>query len=512
MVRGEGGASAWPGVLSGLLLFLATSPLGLGFLAFPALAPLLHSAVTAATVRRAAWSGYACGLVFFGAGYLWIPWNLGGHVWAIWVVVIPLLAIPIGAFAAILSSLARVCGRGPALCLAPALWVSLEAVRALEPFGIGWLRLGHALAPWPIWIQLAAAGGVGLVSGWAVAVGAALAHAVATGRRTAWTLAATVPALGTLIGAGVLAEAEVRGEPALRIAAVQPAVSASDRFAAARFDANLGRLLSLSREAIASAAPDLIVWPEGAFESAAGPNGAPFVGAVASTLATPLLTGVRRVAGTDTDLRFNSAVLADPDGETRVVADKQRPVPLYERAADGWLAGALARATALPGRVLAGASAEPGSVRARDGTQHRVGVLICLDAAFPEIAREARRRGAELLVSVANEAESGRWSAYQHALLIRLRAVETGLPLVRVANGGPSVWIDPLGRELARIEPGPHARVAALGPPLAPPLYVSLGDAPIVAALFVPGLVISAVGVGLDARSRPRRLTERTFS
>lgn len=499
------------GALSGLLLALATSPLGLGFLAFPSLAPILHAAVQARTVRSAAGSGLACGLVFFWAGFFWIPWNLGGPVWAAWVLVIPFLALPIAGFAALVALLRRGAGVGPALCLAPALWVAIEAARAIGPLGISWLRLGHALAPWPIWIQLAAIGGAGLVSAWAAAVGASLAHAATSDRRAAWALPGVVLAVGTLAGAGALARADVRTEPAFRVAAVQPAVTASDRFVAARFDANLGQLLALSRAAGAAASPDLIAWPEGSFEQAAGPGGAPFLGAIASTLDTPLLAGVRRLASAGADLRWNSAVLAQPSGDTTVVADKQRPIPVYERAADSWLAGVLARATAMPGRVLAGAPALPVSIAARDGTLRRVGVLVCMDGVFPEIARGLRQHDAELLVSIANEAEAGLWSARQHASLIRLRAVETGLPLVRIANGGPSVWIDPLGRELDALGVGSDAHTAALGPPLVAPLYVSLGDAPIVAALFIPGF-LSAVGVGLDARARLRRLEERTLS
>jgi apolipoprotein N-acyltransferase len=510
-------SSPWPGehwtavalgVASGTLLFLATSPLGLGILAFPALGPLLLAATRSRSVRHAAASGLACGWVFLAGGFFWMPWNLGGRLWVVWLLGAPLFALPLAGFAALVAVLARLRGPASALFAAPALWVALEVARSLGPFGVTWLRLGQALAPWPAWIQLAAIGGVELVSAWAAAAGAALAHAMATGRRSAWASAAAIPALGTLFGVASIASIQVRAEPSVRVAAVQPAIAARERFAPARFDANLERLLALSRDALA-ASPDLVAWPEGSFERTAGPAGAPFLGSIATSLDTPVLAGMRRLARAGSDLHWNSAVLAEPGGATRVAADKQRPVPVYERAADDWLAGVLARATALPGRVLVGAPAEPQTLVLRDGAERRIGVLICIDSGFPELARDLRRRGADLLVSIANEAESGTWTAQQHAAVVRLRAVETGLPLVRVANDGPSVWIDPLGREVDRIEAGSQAHVAALGPPLAAPLYVSLGDGPVVAALVLPGLV-SAIGTARDVRVRLRWLTRGT--
>ncbi len=499
------------GALSGVLLVLATSPLGFGLLAFPALAPVFFAAVRAERIVDAALSGMACGVVFFGAGFLWVPLNLGGHTWLVWAIGVPSLALPVSGLVALIAALGRSLGTGTALCMAPALWVVVEALRALGPFGIGWLRLGHALAPWPVFIQLAAAGGIGLVSAWAAGVGASLAYCLATRRRGTWALPLALVAVGTLAGIGAMTTTETRDEPSFRVAAVQPSVPADQRFLPAHFDTNLARLFDGSERALAGAPADLIVWPESAFEQPAGPSGVPFVGAIASTLGTPLLAGVRRLASTGAGLRWNSAVLAQVDGDTRILADKQRPLPLYERAPEGWIESTLGRVTSVPGRVLAGAPAQPQPVTMRDGTARRVGVLVCVDAVFPEIARQLRQGGAELLVSIANEAESGPWSARQHARLVRFRAVETGLPLVRVANGGPSVWIDPLGREIARLERGSRARSVSLGPALSAPLYVSLGDAPVLTALFLPGLV-SALGVGRDARVRPRRLEGRTHS
>ena len=78
---------------------------------------------------------------------------------------------------------------------------------------------------------------------------------------------------------------------------------------------------------------------------------------------------------------------------------------------------------------------------------HRIGVLICYEAIFPEISRAYVQGGADLLVNITNDAWFGRTSApYQHLSMTAFRAVESGRYIVRAANTGISAIIDPVGR------------------------------------------------------------------
>jgi apolipoprotein N-acyltransferase len=476
------------GAASGALLALATAPAPVGWTALLALAPFLRASVRARRARAGALAGFACGTAFFGAGFLWVPWNVGAPVlWVLYLVGVPLLALPLAGVGALLAWLGRAVGTGAALAAAPGLWVAVESLRAGGAFGIPWLRLGYALADWPLLLQTASLGGVSLVSAWIVAVNAALVLALEKGGAVArfgplGAVLAVVPIAASMAGAPAAG-----ASASLRVAAVQPRIPASERFDPAAFDANLGRLLDLSERALAGR-PDLIAWPESAFERPAGAEGSAFLGAIAHQLDTPVLAGVRRPATADGRLRWNSVALATPDGGSRLVGDKVRPLPLYERAPESALQRELARVAWWPGRVLA--AREPGlvEVASAGGAPVRIGILVCIDSAHPELARALRRRGAQALVSVANEAESGAWSARQHAALVRLRAVETGLPVARVANTGPSVWIDARGRELARLDAEtPAVGLAPIGSPAAPPPYVALGDAPVMGLLLLPG-------------------------
>ena len=74
--------------------------------------------------------------------------------------------------------------------------------------------------------------------------------------------------------------------------------------------------------------------------------------------------------------------------------------------------------------------------------------LICYEAIFPaEITESAGSTNA--LLNVTNDAWFGNSPGpYQHFHQARIRAVETGLPLIRGANSGISAIVDAKGRIL----------------------------------------------------------------
>ena len=84
------------------------------------------------------------------------------------------------------------------------------------------------------------------------------------------------------------------------------------------------------------------------------------------------------------------------------------------------------------------------------GVMH-LGVLICYESIFPEIAHASVLAGANLLVNMTNDAWYGRSSApYQSLAMAVFRAVENKRSLIRSANTGISGFIDPLGRVISQ--------------------------------------------------------------
>jgi apolipoprotein N-acyltransferase len=125
--------------------------------------------------------------------------------------------------------------------------------------------------------------------------------------------------------------------------------------------------------------------------------------------------------------------------------------------------------------------------------------LICYEAVFPQAILGAPDRP-DFLMQITNDAWFGAFSGpYQHLAQARLRAVEQGLPMVRVANTGVSAMIDPRGRITAALPLNEAGWLdAALPEPLPPTLYARTGEGPMLA--LIPMLLLLAAGLHLRRR------------
>ena len=74
-------------------------------------------------------------------------------------------------------------------------------------------------------------------------------------------------------------------------------------------------------------------------------------------------------------------------------------------------------------------------------------VLICFEDVFGNLVRKFVKNGSKMIINITNDAWSGSKKAeIQHFSIAIFRAIENRVPLVRVANGGVTVYIDPYGR------------------------------------------------------------------
>ncbi|WCR57068.1 MAG: Apolipoprotein N-acyltransferase [Rickettsia asembonensis] len=77
--------------------------------------------------------------------------------------------------------------------------------------------------------------------------------------------------------------------------------------------------------------------------------------------------------------------------------------------------------------------------------------LICYESIFSDFVR-TNNEIADVIINITNDAWYGKSSGpYQHFHISRSRAVENGLPMIRVANNGISAIVDPFGRTIKKL-------------------------------------------------------------
>jgi apolipoprotein N-acyltransferase len=83
------------------------------------------------------------------------------------------------------------------------------------------------------------------------------------------------------------------------------------------------------------------------------------------------------------------------------------------------------------------------------------GLAICYEVVYPQISRTQVRNGADVIVTITNDAwYDGTSAPAQHLWQARLRAIETDRYLLRAATTGISAFVDPTGRMLSSIPMG----------------------------------------------------------
>jgi apolipoprotein N-acyltransferase len=188
---------------------------------------------------------------------------------------------------------------------------------------------------------------------------------------------------------------------------------------------------------------------------------------------------------------------------------KTRLVPFGEyipfRQQLGWLTK-ISKAAA--SNMIPGAGAHVMEATDRQGRPLPIGVLVCFESAFPDMARVDADTGAQLIVYQSSTSTfQGSWGPDQHASLAAVRAAETGRPAVQSALTGVTVAFDARGRLLAWMGQSSHGVVSArLGLPAASArtAYDRLGDYvpwSALAIVVLAALVMFANSHGFPGRS-----------
>lgn len=508
-------------VASGLALALAFPSFDVNFAAWVAFVPLLY-AIDGESHRNVFLYSWLQGFACYVSSIYWVTITLH-HFAGVPIVfaVIPmfLLAAVVALFTGFAFWIAGfVTGRVglPMVVTLPIAWTAVEWLRTYFPIGFPWNLLGYVAYQNLTLIQFAEFTGVYGISALIMLFNVVI-YMVVFRRESPLTQGIGLGVLSALIAGawifGTLRIGELKREhPAgsLKFAMVQGNIPQSIKWDPNFLESSFSVYVQQTMDA-ARLGADLIVWPEAAaaffFQPteqypSAFANDAPYrqrLLQLAADTRDPILFGAPALGVQEGRLGFyNRAYMVSGKGTVTAWYDKIQLVPFGEyvplRSILGYF---VSRVVAGFGDMFAGSQQTIFELKGA-----RLGVLICYESIFPNLARMAVNRGADILVNITNDAWYGKSSApYQLLAMAAMRAIETKVPVVRVANTGISAVIEPTGEITARtplFERGTEIQNVSWHPRRT--IYTMVGD------LFAEICFALAVIALLWAFIRPRRI------
>lgn len=430
----------------------------------------------------AAGLGFVFGFAAFAGGHLWLLALIGPYLdgrfatgIALWIAYGAWFALAFAVYGALVHA-AHVRGWPFALAaIAP-----VVVVEWLQP-QIFPLYAGNGLVAVPLLAQTADLGGPLLLT--ALLAGANLllfeGWRWSEGRR---------PAPIRLFGVGLGIAIAVVAYGAARIAAVEDASARAPAIRVGLVQANLDvaakdRLgvlshrehLAETRQLLASADVDLVVWPESAYVRGIRRPLPIASRPIVADVAVPLLFGASGTMEIDgRKVKSNSVFLAREDGQIAEVYDKNLLIPLAESLPFHRALPFLTRLFPHAEEFLAATT-----LPALAFGPWRIATPICYEAIRPEFVRHMMAAARpHLFVTVANDAWFGdSQEPWLHLGLAQLRAIEHRRWLVRATNSGVSALVDPAGRIVARTGLLTRENLAGTVHPLeGTTVYARLGD------------------------------------
>ena len=478
----------------GLLAATGHAPLGFWWLTVPALALLTALVAAAPGPREAALRAFWGGTGYFALALSWIvePFliDIARHGWMAPFALV-LLSTGLALFWAGAGALAH---RGHPRTLSFAVALSAtEFLRGHILTGFPWATPGQIWTDTPIATGAAVMGADGLTL-----LTLLIAGFAAVGRIGGLRIAVVLWGVSWGFGQGRLGSEEPP-DRAVALRLVQPNTPQDIKWDADLARSLFDRLLTMTATPATGEKPDLVIWPETAVPYLLddSPRIAEEIGAAGG--GATVAVGIQRSDGA---LRYyNALAVIDPAGQVTEIYDKFHLVPFGEYLPFGDTARDWFGITGLAAAQGYGYSAGPGPQVLDLGPRlGRVLPLICYEAVFPGVPRAVPERP-DWLLQVTNDAWFGTLSGpYQHFAQARLRAIEQGLPLIRVANTGISAVVDAKGRVRASMALGTAGTLdQALPPALSPTPFARWGDTPLL--LLLGGL--AALFVARRERLRP---------
>jgi apolipoprotein N-acyltransferase len=440
-------SSFWLPFFSGLMTGIARLPFHLNFIVFISLVPLLFFFKDNNQKRNYFIAGFAfsfsyvltslhwvalvtvpgfIGIIFLFAGYYYVLFNLMG------------VFIKENSFFKYASFIS--------------LWLSFEFLQYYGEFRFPWINIAYSLSPYILLNQIADFGGVYIISFLILLVNVLFYKTFEKLSIKFVTAIFIIFALWLLSGYFELNNLKLKNENC-KIGIAQGNIPQELKWEKSYLDTTFQIYKKLSQEA-AEQKSDLIVWPESSVPGYLLKYHSLYkkVNGIASKIKKPLFVGFPDFSFAPKTFQkykyYNSATLIHPNGMYDSAYNKNYLVPVGERMPLLKIFPFLWKLNFGQANFEYGKDAKYYSVKG-----FKFSPLICFEIAFPDLTARIANHNADFILNLTNDA----WfkhsvGTYQHAEMVKYRAIETRTMIYRAANTGISEIVSPTGQIVQKLD------------------------------------------------------------
>ena len=332
------------------------------------------------------------------------------------------------------------CLKRNSLFIFPFVWVSVEYIRTYGVLGFPWINLANSQTGFFYLIQNAEYVGIYGITFWIVLINCLLAQFIINRSKKNGVFFISCFILPFITGYFISNNVAENKIDDFKVSLVQPNISLEDKRNISFSQKNLNNLIEKSKEGINDGAK-LIVWPESAL---------PFKNLKSKKTSNYIIdellseNDIYLLSGdiiTEENKLYNSGVLLSKDGIEDTYHKKQL-VPMGEYVP-------------FSNKIDYLKNINFGQTNFTPGTQNTIfrvdnlkfSSLICFESTFPDITREHVIEGVDFFVYLVNDGwYTSLIEPRQHARQSIYRAIENRISVIRCANTGISMVINPSGK------------------------------------------------------------------
>ena len=268
------------------------------------------------------------------------------------------------------------------------------------------------------------------------------------------TVTISLIGLGSVLYQMKLENKSLSNKYSLEVAIIQPNTSNEEKLQLAKImeiqDSSFNKLMKMSNEAMQiNNNIELIVWPETSYPSRflnpLDVKGIERKNSIVNFIHkyhTAIIFGLNEV---ESEGDYNEAILVQEDGKNIKIENYRKTVLALMGEYNPFSSGP---------RINLGNGPTLFHLKLKNGKTVNLIPSICYESMSREFFNQAQALGkASAIIDIANEAWFGRYGApYSSLMVTKMRAVETGLPLIKSGNSGLSGVLLPDGSVLSKTE------------------------------------------------------------